>query len=43
MKTLTIRINAEDKELIKKYAKFNNISVSDLLRKSVIEKVEAVA
>lgn len=38
--TISVRLNAEDTELIKKYAELNNISLSDLIRNAVIEKIE---
>ena len=38
--TISIRLNKQDEILIKKYAKLNNISLSDLIRNAVIEKIE---
>ena len=38
--TISLRLNDEDTQLIKNYAKLNNISVSDLIRQTVIEKIE---
>lgn len=38
--TISIRLNDKDTELIKRYAKLNNISVSDLVRMAVLEKIE---
>lgn len=40
MTTLTLRIDDKEKELIKKYAKFNGISVSEFLRNSALEAIE---
>ncbi|WP_063653668.1 type II toxin-antitoxin system RelB family antitoxin [Candidatus Arsenophonus triatominarum] len=40
MKNLTIRISKEDKELLKDFADFNGISVSNLLRQSALERIE---
>lgn len=40
METLTIRISHEDKILLKEYAKFNGITLSDLIRQSALEKAE---
>lgn len=40
MTTISLRINEQDEKLIKEYAKANNISVSALLRDSVLEKIE---
>jgi len=37
---INIRLSQEDKELFKSYAKFNNISVSELVRQSVLERIE---
>lgn len=38
--TISVRLNAEDTALIKSYAALNNISLSDLVRTAVIEKIE---
>ena len=38
--TISLRLSEEDAKLIKDYAKINNISVSDLIRQAVIEKIE---
>ncbi|MGN0460579.1 MAG: type II toxin-antitoxin system RelB family antitoxin [Ruminococcus sp.] len=38
--TISLRLSDEDTMLIKKYAAMNNISVSELIRKSVIERIE---
>lgn len=38
--TISVRLNDEDTELIKAYAKMNNISLSDLIRNAVLEKIE---
>ena len=38
--TVSVRLNKEDEKLIKTYAKINNISLSDLIRNAVIEKIE---
>ncbi len=40
MSTISIRLNDEDSMLIKKYAEFNNVSVSELVRQSVMERIE---
>ena len=34
--TISVRLNEKDTELIKAYAKINNISLSDLIRNAVI-------
>ena len=38
--TISVRLNEQDTELIKTYAEMNNISLSDLIRNAVIEKIE---
>ncbi len=38
--TISVRLNDEDTELIKAYAKLNNISISDLVRDAILEKIE---
>lgn len=38
--TISLRLNDEDSMLIKKYAEMNNISVSDLFRQAVLERIE---
>ncbi|MBR0420002.1 MAG: ribbon-helix-helix protein, CopG family [Erysipelotrichaceae bacterium] len=38
--TISLRLSEEDTKLIKDYAKVNNMSVSDLIRQAVIEKIE---
>lgn len=40
MSTISLRLNQRDYEIIKHYAKVNNISVSKLLRDAAIEKIE---
>lgn len=38
--TISVRLNAEDTELFKSYAALNNISLSELVRNAVLEKIE---
>lgn len=38
--TISLRLNDEDTMLIKKYAELNCLSVSELIRQAVIEKIE---
>lgn len=38
--TISVRLSDKDTELIKAYAKMNNISLSDLIRNAVLEKIE---
>jgi uncharacterized protein (DUF1778 family) len=40
MATISLRLSRRDHELIKEYAKLKNISISELLRNAVIEKIE---
>ena len=38
--TISVRLNKEDTELFKKYAELNNMSLSDMIRNAVLEKIE---
>ena len=38
--TISLRLNDEDTVSFKKYAELNGITVSELLRQSVIERIE---
>ena len=38
--TISLRLNDEDSLLIKKYAELNRLSVSDLIRQTVMERIE---
>lgn len=38
--TISLRLSKEEAELIKEYAKVKNMSVSELVRTAVIEKIE---
>ena len=38
--TISVRLNERDTKLIKAYADMNNISLSDLIRNAVLEKIE---
>lgn len=38
--TISVRLNDEDTKLIKTYATINNISLSDLVRNAILEKIE---
>jgi len=40
MSLITLRINDDDDNLIRNYAKVNNISISELMRQAVLEKIE---
>ncbi|MDR0453937.1 MAG: DUF6290 family protein [Deferribacteraceae bacterium] len=37
---ISVRLNSEEEQLIKKYAELRNISISDLFRTAVIERIE---
>ena len=39
--TISLRLSDDDTMLIKKYAEINKISVSDLIRQSVLERIES--
>ena len=38
--TISVRLRDEETMLVKKYAEINNISLSDLIRNAVMEKIE---
>lgn len=38
--TVSLRLNNSDSELIKAYAEMNGISVSELFRQTVLERIE---
>ncbi len=38
--TISLRLSDEDSLLIKKYAELNRLSVSDLIRQTVMERIE---
>lgn len=40
MGTISIRLSDEDVNLFKNFAQLNNVSMSDLVRQSVLEKIE---
>ena len=37
---LSLRVNLQEERLIREYAKMKNVSVSDLIRQSVMERIE---
>ncbi|MBQ2741778.1 MAG: CopG family transcriptional regulator [Oscillospiraceae bacterium] len=39
--TISLRLSDEDTLLIKKYAELNRLSVSELIRQTVMERIEA--
>lgn len=38
--TISVRLSDEDAELIKAYAKMNGITISELVRRTIMEKIE---
>lgn len=40
MTTMTLRMDDADAEVVRKYAAFQGVSISDLLREAVFEKIE---
>ena len=38
--TISLRMSKEDTELVKKYAAIKGVSVSDLLRQAIMERIE---
>ena len=38
--TISLRLSDEDTLLIKKYAELNRLSVSDLIRQTIMERIE---
>lgn len=40
MNIITVRINDDDNKLVRDYAQAKNITISDLIRDSVLEKIE---
>ena len=40
MTTMTMRVDDEDAPVIRRYAKFQNKSISDFIRDAVLERIE---
>jgi len=40
MSTISLRLNDRDDELVRKFAAIHNVSVSELIRNAIIEKIE---
>lgn len=40
MTTISLRLNDDDNNLIRKYAELNGMSVSDLIRQTVLDRIE---
>lgn len=37
---ISLRVSVEDEQLIKQYAEIHNMTISDFIRKTVLEKIE---
>ncbi|QOR45401.1 type II toxin-antitoxin system RelB family antitoxin [Trueperella pecoris] len=42
MATMTVRMNEEDAELVRRFAQFEGITISDFARNAILEKIEDV-
>lgn len=42
MATMTVRMNEEDAELVRRFAHFEGITISDFARNAILEKIEDV-
>ncbi len=40
MSTMTVRMNEQDAELVRKFAQFEGVTVSDFARTAILEKIE---
>ena len=40
MRTMTVRMNEEDAELVRKFAQFEGVTISDFARTAILEKIE---
>lgn len=40
MSTISLRLNDRDDELVRKFAAIHNLSVSEVIRNAIIEKIE---
>lgn len=40
MATMTVRMNEQDAELVRKFASFEGITISDFARTAILEKIE---
>ena len=40
MSTMTIRMNEQDAELIRKFARFEGVTISDFAHAAILEKIE---
>ncbi|MDP9806168.1 uncharacterized protein (DUF1778 family) [Trueperella bonasi] len=42
MATMTIRMNEQDAELVRRFAQFEGVTISDFARNAILEKIEDV-
>ena len=42
MATMTVRMNEEDAELVRKFAQFEGLTISDFARNAILERIEDV-
>lgn len=40
MTTMTVRMSAQDAELVRKFATFQGVTISDFARAAILEKIE---
>lgn len=40
MSTMTVRMSEQDAELVRKFAKFEGVTISDFARTAILEKIE---
>ncbi len=40
MSTMTVRMNEQDAELVRKFAQFQGVTISDFARTAILEKIE---
>ncbi len=40
MTTMTVRMSAQDAELVRKFAAFQGVTISDFARAAILEKIE---
>lgn len=40
MSTMTVRMSQQDAELVRKFAQFEGVTISDFVRTAVLEKIE---
>lgn len=40
MTTMTVRMNERDAELVRKFAAFEGVTISDFARQAILEKIE---